>query len=546
MKRLSIYLYSALIVLFSCEKDETLLMLKADPTPPKITSLTSGFSKEITLQTLNDKMDFAWNKADYGVNTEVKYTVEIDSKCNSFASPVVIGTTTSNTLSVTLDNLNSKLLDDLKVAPHQTAELQVRVTATLQNKYPEISEIIPITVKPWNDKPFALWMGENAPGAPVLFRKSSSKFEGYKYVKAGTSFRLANNPVCADSIFSDSGTPGKLSAGNSGNKITLANAGYYKLNADTKNLDFTSTVINTWGMIGTATPGGWNTSTPMTYNASNDVWEAQLDLASGALKFRANNDWGINYGPASIAALDGTLIETNDAINIAAPGNYKVTIDFSQSKSPYTYKYTVVKSGNVQEPAKLWLPGGYQGWSPSTAPTIYAISSFVYEGYVYINSGTGFKFTSAPDWDHINYGDAGTAGVLTTDGLANGLSISTAGYYKLKADTKNLTYDMVLVNTWGMIGTATPGAWDTSTPMTYDPTNNVWKATINLIPGALKFRANNDWGLNYGPASIADLKGTLIQTNDAINITEAGSYTVTLDFSRSKAPYQYTYSVAKT
>jgi hypothetical protein len=545
MKRLSIYFFSILTLLFSCEKDETLFMLKSDPTPPTITSLTSGFSKEITPQNLNDKMDLAWNKADYGVNTEVKYTVEIDSKCNSFASPIVIGTTTSNVLSLTLDNLNSKLLDDLKVAPHQTAELQVRVTATLQNKYPETSEIIPIAVKPWNDKPFALWMGENAPGVPVLFKKISSKFEGYKYVKAGTSFRLANNPVCADSTFSDAGTPGKMTAGSSGSKITFVNAGYYKLNADTKNLDFISTPINSWGMIGTATPGGWNTSTPMTYNADNDVWEAQLDLASGALKFRANNDWAINYGPASITALDGTLIETNDAINIAAPGNYKVTIDFSQSKSPYTYKYTVVKSGNVQEPAKLWLPGGYQGWSPATAPIIYAISSSVYEGYVYVNSGTGFKFTSAPDWDHINYGDAGTAGALTTDGLANGLSIGVAGYYKLKADTKNLTYDIVLVNTWGMIGTATAGAWDTSTPMTYDLTNNVWKATINLVPGALKFRANNDWGLNYGPASIADLKGTLIQTNDAINVTEAGSYTVTLDFSRSKAPYQYIYSVLK-
>jgi hypothetical protein len=544
MKRLSLFLYGILILLFSCEKDETLFMLKSDPTPPQITSLTNGFSKTITLQTLNDKMDFTWNKADYGVNTEVKYTVEVDSKCNAFANPVVIGTTTSNTLSISLDNLNSKLLDDLKAAPHQAAGLQVRVTATLQNKFQEISEIVPITVKPWNDKPLALWLGENTPGAPSLYSKGQSKFEGYKYLKAGTSFRLVNNPVCADSIFSD-GASGKLAVGTSGSKITLVNAGYYKLNANTKTLDYSATLITTWGMIGTATPGQWNNSTAMIYNADKDVWEAQLDLSNGALKFRANNDWGINYGPAASAALDGTLVETNDAINITEPGNYKVTIDFSQSKAPYAYRYTVVKSGNVQEPAKLWLPGGYQGWNPSAAPTIYAISSSVYEGYVYINAGTGFKFTNAPDWDHINYGDSGTPGTLTTDGLANGLSLGTSGYYKLKADTKNLTYDIVLVNTWGMIGTATPGAWDTSSPMTYDQTNNVWKATINLVPGALKFRANNGWDLNYGPAAIADLKGTLIQTNDAVNITEAGSYTVTLDFSRGKAPYQYTYSVVK-
>jgi starch-binding outer membrane protein SusE/F len=243
--------------------------------------------------------------------------------------------------------------------------------------------------------------------------------------------------------------------------------------------------------------------------------------------------------------LNGKLIETNDAINIAEAGNYKVTIDFSQSDSPYAYTYTVVKSGDVAAPARLWLPGGYQGWSPATAPTIYAINDAVYEGYIFIPEGTGFKFTNAPDWDHINYGDSGTPGVLTTDGLANGLSINTSGYYKLTANVVELTYDIRLVNSWGMIGTATPGAWDNSSPLTYDMANDVWKATINLVPGALKFRANNNWDLNYGPAVIADLNGTLIQTNDAINITEAGSYTVTLDFSRSEAPYKYTYTVVK-
>ncbi len=210
-------------------------------------------------------------------------------------------------------------------------------------------------------------------------------------------------------------------------------------------------------------------------------------------------------------------------------------------------RITITPWKEVREnaPANLWLPGGYQGWDPAHAPIIYAISDYVYEGYVYINSGTAFKFTSAPDWDHINYGFSGTDGVLTTDGLADGLSVSTGGFYKLTADVDKLTYNITLVTTWGLIGTASPGGWDTSTAMTYDQAANVWRITQDLTAGALKFRANNGWDLNYGPADSNMLDGQLVQTDAAITISEAGNYTITLDLSRSKAPYAYQYSVKK-
>ena len=66
----------------------------------------------------------------------------------------------------------------------------------------------------------------------------------------------------------------------------------------------------------------------------------------------------------------------------------------------------------------LYLPGDYQGWSPPTAGTVAAPANGVYktggvyEGFIYEPAGGTyqFKFTSAPDWNHINYGDAGTAG----------------------------------------------------------------------------------------------------------------------------------------
>jgi hypothetical protein len=65
-------------------------------------------------------------------------------------------------------------------------------------------------------------------------------------------------------------------------------------------------------------------------------------------------------------------------------------------------------------PEKLWVPGAYQGWNPGAALTIPAVTTFTYEGYIYMNVADYFKFTSAPDWDHINFGDGG-GGKLSTD-----------------------------------------------------------------------------------------------------------------------------------
>ena len=53
--------------------------------------------------------------------------------------------------------------------------------------------------------------------------------------------------------------------------------------------------------------------------------------------------------------------------------------------------------------------------------------------------------------------------------------------------------------TWGIIGDATPGGWNSDTPMTYDAVNQVWKVTCNMVStGSYKFRANNAWAIDFG------------------------------------------------
>ncbi|MDL2255549.1 SusF/SusE family outer membrane protein [Parabacteroides sp. OttesenSCG-928-G06] len=178
----------------------------------------------------------------------------------------------------------------------------------------------------------------------------------------------------------------------------------------------------------------------------------------------------------------------------------------------------------------LYIPGNHQGWNPATAPQLYTENmDMVYTGFAYLDGE--YKYTSAPDWDHTNYGNGGE-GLLSDDGGAGNLN-APAGFYYLKADLNLLTYTQT-ATVWGLIGDATPGGWDNSTPMTYDRASNTWTVTTDMSAGSFKFRANNEWTLNLGG-------NTDNLTFDGDNITiEAGNYTFTLTLTNPKEGYTCT------
>ncbi|MEZ5005810.1 MAG: SusF/SusE family outer membrane protein [Bacteroides graminisolvens] len=99
----------------------------------------------------------------------------------------------------------------------------------------------------------------------------------------------------------------------------------------------TYTVTKTvWGIIGDATPGSWDDSTDMTYNATTGEWTVTADLTGGkAMKFRANNAWDINLGGNA-----SNLTYGGDNMSIAESGTYLITLNLSDPKA---YKCTIVK-----------------------------------------------------------------------------------------------------------------------------------------------------------------------------------------------------------
>ena len=200
------------------------------------------------------------------------------------------------------------------------------------------------------------------------------------------------------------------------------------------------------------------------------------------------------------------------------------------------YTYTIDLLGNALQ--KLYVPGGHQGWDPASAPIVYSPNlDWKFDGYVYMEAGNEFKFTPQPNWDTA-YGDAGNGTISTSGG---NLSVSETGFYRLTVDLSKEPYTYTATATeWGLIGSATAGGWDTSTPMTLNPATGEWTVTATLVGGgdnAFKFRANNGWDINLGGNA-----NNLTYNGDNIPVASDGAYLITLKLGDASA---YTYTIVK-
>ncbi|VAW30198.1 Cell surface glycan-binding lipoprotein, utilization system for glycans and polysaccharides (PUL), SusD family [hydrothermal vent metagenome] len=177
---------------------------------------------------------------------------------------------------------------------------------------------------------------------------SDNKYEGYLYfADAGAQFKFVKGTTWSDPNWGNSSGDGKtLDPG--GANITVADAGYYKINVDLTSLTY-SAVKTTWGVIGDATAGGWSSDQDMTYDPKTDTWSATLDLTVGSLKFRANHDWTINYGDTGA---NGILSEGGDNINITTAGTYVITLKLGAPD----YTYTIIKKA-YDHRAMFWTDG---------------------------------------------------------------------------------------------------------------------------------------------------------------------------------------------
>ena len=210
----------------------------------------------------------------------------------------------------------------------------------------------------------------------------------------------------------------------------------------------------------------------------------------------------------------------------------EASLDHKIYSDPVTLTVTPYEKSVVF--GEIYMPGAYQGeWNVGTAAALTAISKGVYQGYVSVLSGYGtvFKFNTARNWEQF-YG----AGVSNND-LKNmsttDFNLPGTGSYQIKVNLNTLKWTSTPY-AWGIVGDATHlptpedayYGWNHSVPMSYDHQAKTWKITADLLPGAVKFRLNDNWTINYGPAD-PSTNTINLDNGNSYSIGEAGTYEIT-------------------
>lgn len=275
-----------------------------------------------------------------------------------------------------------------------------------------------------------------------------------------------------------------------------------------------------WGVVGSAAVNGWNgPDMPFYQTGAAGVFVAFVTLQDGEMKIRQNNDWAVNYGDNGA---DGTLEQ--DGANIAVTaGSYQITFN----SNDLTYKIEAFSWGLVGSATP-------NGWDGPDFQFTYDPSTDQWRAVVSLIDGE-FKIRKNNDWG-VNYGDDGNDGSLE----ANGANIAAAaGTYLVTFNANELTYTIEPISIPGIVGSGAPNGWDgPDIQLTPDfSRDGFWIANnVSLANGEIKFRMNNDWGVNYGDDG-AD--GSLELNGANIAITE-GVYDVELDLSDAGPSYKLT------
>lgn len=250
--------------------------------------------------------------------------------------------------------------------------------------------------------------------------------------------------------------------------------------------------------------------------------------------------WSLNADPT---VSDNKIIDPS-----TSTGTYTATIDGLDVATTYHVRaYAVNSAGTaygddmsfttLADITQFWVVGDYNGWDNSDNARIIlstVTSNGQAEGYVWLTTG-GIKLVTDHSWDDAHtFGDDGSGG-LTNPG--NNITVSADGYYRIRANLGDMTYSLEITD-WGVIGDATPGEWATDTNLEYDSNSGTWIGAVNLLAtGSFKFRANDDWAINYGLNA-----GDSFLDDGGDNIPSPGvesDYAFTLDLS---VPNEYVYS----
>ncbi len=410
------YLTALFAFIYSCDDVERVYYNDAAET---VLSLSDDNLVLIEENAANEVLTLTWTEPDFGFSAAALYSVQIDVQGGDFSNPQIISVGGAFDKTFTVEELNAKLLS-LSMLPNEEGVASFRIKATL-SEYQEIySNTVNITVTPYSsllDLSTSLgvvgsatpggWGNENILDLPFYSTATTNVYVAYVTLRNG-EIKFRNNNDWSEN-WGDDGADGTLDS--YGANIAVS-AGTYKIEVNFSSMTYTMEEYS-WGIVGSATTNGWGGPDMMFhYNSFQDDWRAVVTLGDGEVKFRFNNDWGLNYGDDGA---DGTM-EANGANIAVSAGHYLVTMNLN------TQSYTM-------EEMDVWgLVGSAtaNGWD---GPNDKFMPDFgINEGYYYISGAVlndgEIKVRQNDAWG-VNYGDDGNDGTLELNGANIPVSAGT-------------------------------------------------------------------------------------------------------------------------
>lgn len=349
------------ILVWSCEKDEERVVFNIGSSPTLTSTATTLVLDRANAN--NNAVTFTWTAATFGFDAAITYEMQISKGGTNFASSTTTPVPLSNTAFTKTFKVSDFNKELLKIIAYGAATpVEVRVKASVgASATPAYSNVINMTVTAYRDIILYSWpqainiagnyQGWNPGIAPQIVNTNNggytnpagTKYEGYiNFTDANPQFKMVKGDNWGAGDFGSAG-PGML--GNGGPNLTLSNgAGIYRIRADISAMTWTNTKITTWGLIGSATPGGWGSDQDMVLDPATGTWSITVNLVAGEMKFRANDDWGINFGdnpPQGSTQPDGKPEYDGANIPVAAAGNYTIKLEIGVGGN---YAYSVKKN----------------------------------------------------------------------------------------------------------------------------------------------------------------------------------------------------------
>ncbi|MBE0424841.1 MAG: SusE domain-containing protein [Lutibacter sp.] len=336
------------VTAFSCDNEDQEQLTISPKGAGEITSPEAGTAYVLNPEEnqTNTIFTITWNSADYDVPTAINYVVEFAKAGTSFAEPFTVGSTSNTFFSLNIGEFNGAAVS-AGLSPFVEEGLDIRITSTVGSlkSTPQVSGAITILVTPFTTDLPKLSVPGNHQGwdpatAPRLAASAFGKtdYVGYIWLDGGHKFVAPNETggfFWGNIDWGWNGTDaGKLVVTDETDLV--ATAGYYYVQADTNLLTYKETPVS-WGIIGAATPTGWDSDTDLVYDAATRTLSIDINLIAGGYKFRGNNEWGaFEFGSLNA---DGFIQAGGDFTFDGTPGNYHVVLDLSNPRE-YTYTLT--------------------------------------------------------------------------------------------------------------------------------------------------------------------------------------------------------------